>query len=124
MSKLPVIVLVAALASAAGALPAFAQAFDPDAGSGNIVPFTAGPPGLSQPSFVAQPNIMAEPRVVAHPRVAARPRRSSGAADRQSGLHSFALVPGNFSGGASAGSYDPLLTGGGSAGYNQLLQTY
>jgi hypothetical protein len=113
MSKLPVLVLIAAVTSAAGVLPAFAQAFDPDAGSGNIVPFSAGPPALLEPSIVAQP------------RIAARPRHNSSAAARQSGLHAFAMVPGN-SGGGSVGfsTYDPGLTGGGSLGYNQNLANY
>jgi hypothetical protein len=35
------------------------------------------------------------------------------------GLHAFALAPGDP---PSAGSYDPALTGGGSAGYNASLR--
>ena len=81
MSKLPALFVIAAIASAAGALPAFAQSFDPDAGSGNIVPFNAGPPTLAQP------------------RVAARPRASAAMAIHHDGRHSFALVPGNPGGG-------------------------
>jgi opacity protein-like surface antigen len=41
--------------------------------------------------------------------------QSKAAAARQSGLDSFAMVPG--------GAYDPALSGGGSVGYNQNLRT-
>jgi hypothetical protein len=81
MTKLPALIVIAAIASAASALPALAQSFDPDAGTGNIVPFNAAPPALPQP------------------RVAARPRGNAAMAAHRSGQHSFALVPGNSGGG-------------------------
>ena len=42
-------------------------------------------------------------------------------AARQNGLRAFARVPGTSS---NSGSNDPAFTGGGSAGYNQMLQQY
>ena len=76
MSKLSALVLIATIATAAGALPAFAQAFDPDAGTGNIVPFNAAPPALQ----------------VQH--LTARPARRAAMVDREAGLHAFAMIPG------------------------------
>jgi hypothetical protein len=107
MSKLSALVLIATIATAASALPAFAQSFDPDAGTGNIAPFNAAP---SAPQTE---------------RVAVRQAGHVTAAARQaSGLHAFAMVtaaPGDRVGGVS---YDPALTGGGSLGYNQNLANY
>jgi hypothetical protein len=103
MSKLSALVLIATVATAAGALPAFAQAFDPDAGTGNIVPFNAAPPALQ----------------VQH--MTARPARRAAMVARDAGLHAFAMIPG---GRVGASSYDPALTGGGSLGYNQNLANY
>ena len=42
-------------------------------------------------------------------------------AARQNGLRAFASVPGAA---PNSGSNDPAFTGGGSAGYNQMLQQY
>jgi hypothetical protein len=103
MSKLSALVLIATIATAAGALPAFAQAFDPDAGSGNIVPFSAGPPALQAT------------------RLPAPAKGRAAMAARDTGLHAFAMIPG---GRVGTSSYDPALTGGGSLGYNQNLPNY
>ncbi len=104
MSKLSALVLIATLATAAGALPAFAQSFDPDAGTGNIVPFNAAPPA-------PQVQHMAAVRQTGRATVATR----------EAGLHAFAMIPG---GRVGTGTYDPALTGGGSLGYNQNLANY
>ena len=42
-------------------------------------------------------------------------------AARQNGLHAFAMVP---RGAADGNANDPALTGGGSAGYNEMLQRF
>jgi hypothetical protein len=103
MSKLSVLVLVAAIASTASAMPAFAQSFDPDGGTGNIVPFNAAPAPQVQ-------------------HMAARPTGRATVASREGGLHAFAMIPG--APGGRTGTYDPALTGGGSLGYNQNLANY
>jgi hypothetical protein len=103
MSKLSTFALVAAIAAATNALPAFAQSFDPEAGSGNIVPFSYTP---------AAPGNRA---------VAVRPSGHGAMATRQEGLHAFAAVPGGPSG---RDGNDPALTGGGSVGYNQMLERF
>src|SRR5580700_10032393 len=108
MSKLSTLVLIATIATAASALPAFAQAFDPDAGTGNIVPFNAAPP--------------APPRV--QHMAAVRQTGRATVASRQAGLHAFAMIPGTPGGHVGASIYDPALTGGGSVGYNQNLANY
>jgi hypothetical protein len=96
------VALVVAVAAVGIATPAFAQSFDPEAGSGNVLAFSFAP--ITGPTSV-QPN-----------RIAAGPARRRTLAARQSGLSSFALVPSVRSNG---NAYDPTLTGGGSTGYNQ-----
>jgi hypothetical protein len=95
--------LIAAVTAAGIASPALAQSFDPDAGSGNVLGFSYAPSAV--------PNDNVAVRQSSHAKIAAR----------KSGLHAFALVPGPSSG---SSSNDPALTGGGSAGYNQMLQQY
>jgi hypothetical protein len=100
MSKFSKLVLVAAMAAAGLASPAFAQSFDPEVGTGNVLSFSYVPAAASS--------------VVPQKQVAVRHVRHSTIAARQSGLNSFALVSG-----AQGGSlYDPAATGGGSVGYN------
>jgi hypothetical protein len=103
MTTLSKLALIAAIAAAGIASPASAQSFDPEAGSGNVQSF-------SYASSPAQNNQIAA-RQTSHARVAGR----------QNGLHAFARVPGGAAGGDSN---DPALTGGGSAGYNQMLQQF
>jgi|SRR5579864_3260755 len=91
-----------AVAAAGIASPALAQSFDPDVGTGNIVPFSVGP-------AIASP--------VQHKTVAVRKVRRHAVAARQSGLNAFAMVPG----GAGGGAFTPAATGGGSVGYNENL---
>jgi hypothetical protein len=97
------LVLVAAIAAAGIASPALAQSFDPEAGSGNVVPFSYAPnPAQNNTAAVRRSN---------YGRIAAR----------QNGLHAFAMVPRGSVGGNSD---DPALTGGGSAGYNEMLKRF
>jgi len=96
LSKLAVIAAVTAVI----ATPVFAQSFDPDVGSGNVLPFGSAP------------------RVAQTGRIADRQDSHVGMTARRSGLHAFAMVPGATSGFDSS---NPAITGGGSLGYNQLL---
>jgi len=103
MTKFSTLAVIATIAAAGIASPALAQSFDPEAGSGNVVPF-------SYAQIAAQNDIVAV-RQSSHAKVAAR----------QNGLHAFAMVP---RGSSDANSNDPALTGGGSAGYNEMLQRF
>jgi hypothetical protein len=94
--------LITAIAAAGIASPALAQSFDPEAGSGNVA-------GFGYASTPAQADEYAVPQ-----------SRHAKTAARQNGLHAFASVPGT----SNSGSTDPAFTGGGSAGYNQMLQQY
>ena len=102
MTKFSTLAVIAAVAAAATALPASAQSFDPEAGSGNVLPFSYGP--------ITARNDPIAVRQTSHAKVA-----------RQNGLHAFAMVP---RGSANGNSNDPALTGGGSAGYNEMLQRF
>ena len=75
------------------ATPAFAQSFDPENGTGNVLPFSQG----------------------------ATATHNDRSAVNQSAARSFAAVPGF----GSIGNQDaPQATGGGSAGYNEMLRNY
>jgi hypothetical protein len=100
MTRLSALVVIAAVTAVATTAPAFAQSFDPDAGTGNVVQFSYAP--------IAPQNDQAAVRQGRHGRNAAR----------ENGLNAFAMVPGGRSG---RDANDPALTGGGSLGYNQNL---
>jgi hypothetical protein len=93
VSRLAVIAAVTAMI----ATPAFAQSFDPEADAGNV-------PSFSTPSSVLNGEFAAH----GHSKVAAQ----------RSGQRAFAMVPGAASG---IDSNNPALTGGGSAGFNEML---
>jgi hypothetical protein len=103
MTRFSTLAVIATIAAAANALPAFAQSFDPDAGTGNIVQFSPAPlaPQVGQ--------------------IAVRHGGRDRTAARVSGLHAFAMVPGGRS---DRDPNDPARTGGGSLGYNQNLLIY
>jgi len=103
MTTISRMALIIAIAAAGIASPALAQSFDPEAGSGNVAGFGYAP-------TPAQADEYAVPQT-SHAKTAAR----------QNGLRAFARVPGTSS---NSGSNDPAFTGGGSAGYNQMLQQY
>lgn len=97
-------IALVAIGVAGIAAPAFAQSFDPDVGTGNIVPFSVGP------AIVAS---------TMHPAtVAVHRARRHAIATRQSGFNAFAMVPRGDGGGA----FNPAATGGGSVGYNENLR--
>jgi hypothetical protein len=102
MTTISKFVLIAAIAAAGIASPALAQSFDPEAGSGNVGPFSYAP--------IATQNDTAVVRQQSQGKIAAR----------LNGLHAFAMVPRDAAGNAN----DPALTGGGSAGYNEMLQRF
>ena len=103
MTKFSTLAVIAAVAASGIASPALAQSFDPEAGSGNVLSFSYGP--------VAAQN---DP-------VAVRPANPGKVAARHNGLHAFAMVPRDS---AAGNSNDPALTGGGSAGYNEMLERF
>ena len=103
MTIISKIALIATIAAAAIASPASAQSFDPEAGSGNVLLFSYAPTPAQ--------NYQVAVRQTSHAKVAGR----------QNGLHAFARVPGGSAGGDSN---DPAMTGGGSAGYNEMLQRF
>jgi ABC-type sugar transport system substrate-binding protein len=94
--------LIAAIAAAGIASPASAQSFDPEAGSGNVAGFSYAPSPAQNDEFAV--------RQSSHAKTAAR----------RNGLHAFARVPGT----SSNSNSNPAFTGGGSAGYDQMLQQY
>jgi hypothetical protein len=100
MTTISKLALIAAIAAASIASPALAQSFDPEAGSGNVVPFSYGPNPIQRDA------------------VAVRPGSQGKIAARRNGLHAFAMVP---RGAAVGDANDPAVTGGGSAGYNEML---
>jgi hypothetical protein len=87
------LITIVALTASVMATPAFAQSFDKDFGTGNVLSFSYG--STSQ--------------------------QNDKVAGRQSGLDAFAMVPGASS---ATDSNSPAATGGGSEGYNQLVETY
>ena len=103
MTTISRMALIAAIAAAGIASPALAQSFDPEAGSGNVLGFSYAPSAVQNDEFAV--------RQSSHAKTVAR----------QNGLHAFASVPGTS---PNSGSNDPASTGGGSAGYNQMLQQY
>jgi hypothetical protein len=100
MTTISKLALIAAITAVGIASPAFAQSFDPEFGTGNVLPFSIE---------AAAPHAAVTPGV--HGKISARAR----------GLHSFAMVPGSQ---PAFNSADPALAGGGSAGYNKLLETF
>jgi hypothetical protein len=103
MTRYSTLAVIAAVAAVASALPASAQSFDPEAGTGNIVQFSYAP-AASQ-----------------NGQIAVRQSGHSGIAARLNGLHAFAMVP---RGATESNANDPSLTGGGSAGYNEMLRRF
>ena len=96
-SKIAMLLTIATIGIAS---PAFAQSFDPDNGTGNVLSFN----NQSNNSYA-----QALPKVSTH-RKATR---------HGEGLHAFAVAPRAEVGSVSD---DPANTGGGSIGYNELLK--
>jgi len=103
MTTISRMALIIAIAAAGIASPALAQSFDPEAGSGNVAGFGYAPTPAQNDEYAVPQS------------------RHAKTAARQNGLRAFAKVPGISS---NSGSNDPAFTGGGSAGYNQMLQQY
>ncbi len=88
MTNLSRLALIAAIAVVGIASPAFAQSFDPEAGSGNVLGFSSAPVTASGNQRIT---------------VASHRVRHRAVAKQQSGVNSFAMVPGTPSG------YDPSI---------------
>ena len=105
MTKKAKLALIAALAvTRLAATPAFAQSFDADDGTGNVLTFT---------SQSAAPDVAV--------------RYANARSTRRNGLDAYAMEPRRQSHFAPrvqmpADSDDPTITVGGSAGYNELLR--
>jgi hypothetical protein len=89
------LITIVALTASVMATPAFAQSFDKDFGTGNVLPFSYGANGSEQAGKIA---------------------------GRQSGLNAFAMVPRTST--VAGDPNSPAAAGGGSEGYNQLVETY
>ena len=99
-SKIAMLVTLAAIGVAS---PAFAQSFDPDTGSGNVLSLT----DQSTASYAqALPKLSIHHKRVAH---------------HHEGLDAFAMAPRAQSGSVSD---DPINAGGGNLGYNEELKNY
>lgn len=96
------LITIVALTASVLATPAFAQSFNPSDGTGNELPFSYGPGATKQRWTVVAP-------------------QTNQIAGWQSGLDAYAMVPGASS---ATDANSPAVTGGGSEGYNQLLETY
>jgi hypothetical protein len=103
MTTISKFAVIAAIAAAGIASPALAQSFDPEAGSGNVVPFSYAPSSAQNDTVAVQQKSLGK------------------IAARLNGLHAFAMVP---RGAADGNANDPALAGGGSAGYNEMLQRF
>jgi hypothetical protein len=114
MNTLSELAFLTAVAAVSIASPAFAQAFDPEVGTGNVTPFsyTANAPRADKLAV----------RQGSQGKMATRQSSQGKTANSRSGLHAFAMVPGGAQPGLN--SNDPALTGGGRPGYNQMLLTY
>ncbi len=117
------IALIAALAVSI-ASPAFAQSFNKSDGTGNELPFAYGPAGTKQSWTVVTPqNDQVATRQIGAEHFAARENsRTRFAATSTRNLYNYAGAPLTFQADPNANS--PALTGGGSAGYNQMLLNY
>jgi hypothetical protein len=91
------LILVAVAATLASVAPAFAQSFDPDLGTGNVL------------SFGSQALVARAEAPVRHQRIVRH----------RGGMDAFAMEPRGF-----RNSDDPTATGGGSIGYNENLYNY
>ena len=103
MTRISKLALIAAV-TAVIATPAFAQSFDPENGTGNVLSF-------STPSAVQNAS-----------KVAARHTSQDKIAAQRNGLHFIAHGAGRPQRGSNAN--DPAQTGGGSTGCNQMLLQY
>jgi hypothetical protein len=104
MNRTKIIIFTLAAVLRLAATPAFAQSFDADEGTGNVLPISGQP-------------------------VAAEIESHHGAVHttRRNGMDSYAMEPRAPSNSAPrirmpVDSDDPAFTGGGSIGYNELLQ--
>jgi hypothetical protein len=121
--------LIAALAAISFASPAFAQSYNKGDGTANELPFAYGPGG-SKPAY--ERGVAVNPAWTVAQRQDQGLRSSHTAAIRQNGqrvattgvqgLYNYAGAP--FASEWNPNSNAPAATGGGSAGYNQMVLTH
>ena len=100
MIKRAKLIFVALAAARLAVTPALVQSFDPDEGTGNVLP-------LSSQSVATE----------------IAPHHPTAHATRRTGMDSYAMEPRSAPRARMpVGSDDPALNGGGSIGYNELLQ--
>jgi hypothetical protein len=98
------------------ATPVFAQSFDPENGTGNLLSLRSGPTAIPNDRFAVRQN---GPHVQAMvPRTRAQNHRF---AIRQNGLDAQAMGPRAR---LAPNPNSPASTGGGSLGYNEMLRIY
>jgi len=123
MTKMSKFALIAALAMSA-ASPAFAQAYNKGDGTGNALPF-AYLQGGAKPAYEV-PAAALNQQIAAHEtrsnqQIAVRQNRQGRvAAVETHRLYNFVPPAGQ----ADPSSNSAAATGGGSVGYNQMVQTY
>jgi len=121
-SKLALVIALAAIGFAA---PASAQSFTKGDGTGNVLSFTYGPGGTKPSSPVPMESEQAVAARLAPTHQVAAVRQlgeSRFAAAAPRNLYNSAVIP--FAGNAGVNSEAPAVTGGGSAGYNEMLKNY
>ena len=118
--KISKLALVAALAAISLAPPASARSSTKGDGTGNVLSFTYGPGGTKPASAVPVESAQtpAARRTLTEHVAVRQTGRNSFAAIGASGLYNSAVMP--FAGNSEA----PAVTGGGSAGYNEMLKNY
>jgi hypothetical protein len=115
--------LVAALAAISLATPASAQPFTKGDGTGNVLSFTYGSGGTKPSSLVVNEQIaVARPAIANQSATVRQLAESRFAASATRNLYNSTVVP--FAGNGDPNSEAPAVTGGGSAGYNEMLKNY
>jgi hypothetical protein len=98
------------------ATPAFAQSFDPENGTANVLSLRSGPTAIRNDRFAVRQNGLHAQAMV--PRTRTQNHRFT---VRQDGLDAQAMVLRALS---APNPNSPASTGGGSLGYNEMLRIY
>jgi opacity protein-like surface antigen len=98
------------------ATPAFAQSFDPENGTGNVLSLQSGSTATRNDRFAVRQHGLHAQAMVQRTRT-----QNHRFAVRQNGQDAQAMVPRTLS---APNSNSPASTGGGSLGYNEMLRIY